>query len=61
MAEGKERLEIGKFIDGKIVPVEPAKHKNLSSEKLTYKKGTGNVDFEIKFVDKDVKTKTNQK
>ena len=60
MFEGKEKVEIGRFVDGKIVPVEPAKHKK-STSKLVYEKGTGDVDFEIRFVDKDVKPKKNHK
>ncbi len=60
MFEGKEKVEIGRFVDDKIVPTKPAKHKETTS-KLVYKKGTGNVDFEIRFVDEDVKQKKNQK
>ena len=60
MFEGKEKVEIGRFVDGKIVPTRPAKHKK-SASKLIDKKGTDDVDFEIRFVDKDVKPKKNHK
>lgn len=60
MIKGKEIVEIGRFVDGKIVSTKSAKHKETIS-KLVYKKGTGDVDFEIRFVDEDVKQKKNQK
>lgn len=60
MIEEKEIIEIGRFVDDKIVPTKPAKHKK-STSKLVYKKGTDDVDFEIRFVDEDVKQKKNQK
>ena len=60
MIEEKEIIEIGRFVDDKIVPTKPAKHKK-STSKLVYKKGTDDVDFEIRFVDEDVKQKENQK
>ena len=60
MFEGKEKVEIGRFVDDKIVPTKPAKHKK-STSKLVYKKGRDDVDFEIRFVDEDVKQKKNQK
>ena len=55
-----EKKEIGRFVDDKIVPTKPAKHKK-STSKLVYKKGTGDVDFEISFVDLDVKQAENHK
>lgn len=60
MIECIGKKEIGKFVDNEIIPVEPAKHKK-NALKLVYEKGKGKIDFEIRFVDEDVKQKENQK
>lgn len=62
MIKGKEIVEIGRFVDDKIVTIPPNKQEDNSLKfELIYEKGTGNVDFEIRFVDEDVKQKKNQK
>ena len=60
MFEGEEIVEIGRFVDDEIVSIEPAQKINNNS-KLVYVKGKGKIDFEIRFVDEDVKQKENQK
>lgn len=60
MFEGEEIVEIGRFVDDEIVSIEPAQKINNNS-KLVYEKGKGKIDFEIRFVDEDVKQKENQK
>ena len=44
---------IGKFVDGDIKPVVEQKNKVGNKLTLVYKKGTGNVDYNIKFVEED--------
>lgn len=42
---------IGKFVDGEIKAIAPGRKDNKIDSYLTYEKGTGNVDFIIKFED----------
>ncbi len=45
---------IGKFVDGEIKEIIPGRKDNKTNSYLTYEKGTGNVDFIIKFKDNSV-------
>ena len=45
---------IGKFVDGEIKAITHGRKDNKIDSYLTYEKGTGNVDFVIKFEDNSV-------
>lgn len=54
MKVGKDPEVIGKFVDGEIKAITPSRKDNKIDSYLTYEKGTGNVDFVIKFEDNSV-------
>lgn len=54
MKVGKDPEVIGKFVDGEIKAITPGRKDNKIDSYLTYEKGTGNVDFVIKFEDNSV-------